>query len=112
MSNQVEDSSIEQTIVTRIQAELSSAQVKLRDMTGTRDHWEAVIISPDFDGLRLIARQQRVYKALGALMSGPIHAFTMMTLTPQEAIEKGVQVGGDTPTTSGGGTSSGLVSLE
>lgn len=83
---------IEQIIVSRIQAELSPVQVQLRDMTGTRDHWEAVIITTHFDGVRPIARQQRVYKALGALMAGPIHAFTMTTLTPGEAEQRGVTV--------------------
>jgi acid stress-induced BolA-like protein IbaG/YrbA len=61
-------------------------------MTGTRDHWEAVIISSHFEGARLIARQQAVYRALGELMAGPIHAFTMTTLTPAEAIERGVKI--------------------
>ena len=80
---------IETIIVERIQAELPPAEVTLRDMTGTRDHWEALIISTQFEGMRLIARQQRVYKALGELMRGPIHAFTMQTLTPEEAVSKG-----------------------
>ena len=84
------ETQIEQMIESRIQAELSSAEVQLRDMTGTRDHWEAVIVSTHFEGLRLIARQQRVYKALGELMAGPIHAFTMMTLTPEEARQRGI----------------------
>jgi stress-induced morphogen len=82
---------IETIIVERIQAELSPVEVSLRDMTGTRDHWEAVIISTHFEGMRLIARQQRVYKALGELMAGPIHAFTMQTVTPEEAVSKGLQ---------------------
>ena len=104
---------IEEEITSRIQAELSPAQVQLRDMTGTRDHWEAVIVSPAFEGARLIARQQRVYKALGALMSGPIHAFTMQTLTPDEAKARGISLGeaqtpqGESGSTGGGG----LVSL-
>ncbi|MAD61070.1 MAG: BolA family transcriptional regulator [Myxococcales bacterium] len=63
-------------------------------MTGTRDHWEAVIISAQFEGMRLISRQQRVYKALGELMAGPIHAFTMQTLTPEEAVSKGLKSSG------------------
>ena len=83
---------IEQIIVSRIQAELSPVQVQLRDMTGTRDHWEAVIITEHFDGVRPIVRQQRIYKALGELMAGPIHAFTMTTLTPEEAAQRGVSI--------------------
>ena len=81
---------IEQVIIDRIKLEINPVEITLNDMTGTKDHWEAVIISPEFEGVRLIARQQKVYKALGEMMAGPIHAFTMQTLTPQEAEEKGL----------------------
>jgi stress-induced morphogen len=103
---------IEQVIVSRVQAELSDAEVQLRDMTGTRDHWEAVIISIQFEGLRSIARQQRVYKALGELMAGPIHAFTMMTLTPEEAERRGINIQPDQDTNQSAPQGSGLISLE
>ena len=113
MNDQTRD--IEQVITSKIQAALGPAHVKLNDMTGTRDHWEAVIISEHFAGQRLIKRQQLVYQALGTLMSGPIHAFTMQTLTPEEAEAKGIKVDG---TSSGGGdqggsgsSSGGLISL-
>lgn len=110
---------IEQVITGKIQAALEPAQVRLNDMTGTRDHWEAVIISERFSGLRLIKRQQLVYQALGALMSGPIHAFTMQTLTPEEAEAKGIKVNGSSTdgdqsggeSGSGGSGSGGLISL-
>ena len=81
---------IEDEIKTRILAAYPDARVTLIDMTGTRDHWEALIITPAFEGQRLIARQQGIYKALGELMSGPIHAFTMQTLTPEQAQKRGV----------------------
>lgn len=80
---------IEQEITTRIQNVYPDAEVRLTDLTGTRDHWEALIISNAFEGVRLIKRQQGIYQALGELMSGPVHAFTMQTLTPNEAEEKG-----------------------
>lgn len=81
---------IEHEITTRIQGAYPGAEVKLTDLTGTRDHWEALIISEAFEGVRLIKRQQGVYQALGELMSGPVHAFTMQTLTPSEAEAKGL----------------------
>lgn len=81
---------IEQDITARIQGAYPGAEVRLTDLTGTRDHWEALIISEAFEGLRLIKRQQGVYQALGELMSGPVHAFTMQTLTPSEAQAKGL----------------------
>ena len=58
--------------------------VTLRDLTGTRDHYEAVLVSAAFSGQSRVARHQRVYRALGELMAGPIHALTMRTLTPEE----------------------------
>jgi stress-induced morphogen len=81
---------IEDEITQRIQQAFPQAEIRLSDMTGTRDHWEAVIISDLFEGQRLIQRQQGVYRALGELMAGPIHAFTMQTLTMSQAQEKGL----------------------
>jgi stress-induced morphogen len=88
---------IEEEITSRIQAAYSDAEVRLTDLTGTRDHWEALIISEAFEGLRLIKRQQGVYQALGELMAGPVHAFTMQTLTPSEAQEKGLSAAASAP---------------
>jgi stress-induced morphogen len=93
MGLKMSDQEIEQVIEQRITDALAPVQVRLNDLTGTRDHWEAIIISSRFEGQRLIARQQAVYGALGELMSGPIHAFTMQTLTPGEASARGVQLG-------------------
>jgi stress-induced morphogen len=43
-----------------------------------------VIVSPAFEGKRLIARHQMVYAALGDRMKAEIHALSMKTLTPTE----------------------------
>ena len=83
---------IEDEITQRIQQAFPQAEVRLNDMTGTRDHWEAVIISDLFEGQSLIRRQQGIYRALGELMAGPIHAFTMQTVTVSQAQEKGLLV--------------------
>lgn len=48
-------------------------------------HFEAVIVSPAFDGLSLVARHQQVYRALGDRMKSEIHALSFKTLTPAEA---------------------------
>jgi acid stress-induced BolA-like protein IbaG/YrbA len=53
-------------------------------VTGDGAHFEAVIVSPAFDGKRLIARHQLVYAALGDRMRQEIHALSMKTLTPEE----------------------------
>ena len=98
-------SNIEDVIKARIRAVYVDAKVQLTDLTGTLDHWEALIISSDFEGMRLIQRQQGVYRALGDLMTGPVHAFTMRTLTPSEAEAKGIstEVDKDRPQPTQGG---------
>ena len=75
---------IQEEMVKRIKATFPDAQVQLTDMTGTRDHWQAVIISASFEGMSRINRQRSVYAALGELMHGPIHALTFQTKTPDE----------------------------
>lgn len=59
------------------------SHVQLTDLTGTRDHWEAVIVSGAFAGKNRIQQHQMVYAALGELMSGPIHALALKTYTPE-----------------------------
>jgi acid stress-induced BolA-like protein IbaG/YrbA len=54
------------------------------DVQGDGHHFEAVIVSDQFAGQRLIARHQLVYAALGDRMRAEIHALSMKTLTPQE----------------------------
>ncbi len=54
-------------------------------VAGDGRHWEAVIVSPEFEGKRLIQRHQRVYATLGARMrTDEVHALSMKTFTPAE----------------------------
>ena len=54
-------------------------------VAGDGRHWEAVIVSPEFEGTRLIQRHQRVYATLGARMhTDEVHALSMKTFTPAE----------------------------
>ena len=55
----------------------------LEDLTGTKDHYRAVIVSPAFDGKSRIEQHQAVYAALGELMAGPVHALSLGTYTPE-----------------------------
>lgn len=54
------------------------------DVEGDGQHFNAVIVSPAFEGKRLVQRHQLVYAALGDRMREEIHALSMKTLTPQE----------------------------
>jgi len=78
-----------QDIQRLIEAGLPNAQVQVRGEDG--QHFEAVVVSPDFAGKSLIQQHQMVYRALGANMQDAvIHALALKTLTPeQHAAESG-----------------------
>ncbi|HSG21096.1 MAG TPA: BolA family protein [Burkholderiaceae bacterium] len=56
---------------------------------GDGHHFEAVIVSQAFEGLRPVARHQKVYGVLGDRMRQEIHALSMKTLTPSEWAQSG-----------------------
>jgi acid stress-induced BolA-like protein IbaG/YrbA len=54
-------------------------------LDGDGRHWQAVIVSSEFEGKRLIQRHQRVYATLGQRMhTDEVHALSMKTYTPAE----------------------------
>ena len=62
---------------------LESATVEAR---GEGCNFEVTIVSPAFEGKRVVQRQQLVYAVLNEQISSEaIHAVTMKTLTPSEA---------------------------
>ena len=77
----------ENVICERILQTFPQAQIQLRDLTGTRDHWGCTVITDAFEGMGLVRRHQAVYACLNDLMAGdsaPIHALQLNTLTPAE----------------------------
>lgn len=55
------------------------------EVTGDGRHWEALVVSPEFEGKPPIQRHQRVYATLGARMhTDEVHALSMRTFTPAE----------------------------
>jgi len=53
-------------------------------VAGDGAHFEAVVVSPAFEGLNRVKRHQLVYGALGERMREEIHALSMKTLSPEE----------------------------
>jgi stress-induced morphogen len=76
-----------EVITDKIRVALPDAQVELTDLTGTKDHWEARIISSAFHGKSLVQRHRMVFAALEEEMKGPIHALSLKVLTPEQANE-------------------------
>jgi acid stress-induced BolA-like protein IbaG/YrbA len=65
-----------------IEAGIDNATVRI--LTDDNTHFQAIVVADAFEGLRPIARHQRVYKCLGSLVGNEIHALSIQALTPQE----------------------------
>ena len=65
----------------------SSAHVRSEDNT----HFEAIVVAPQFDGKRSLARHQMIYATLGDRVGADIHALSIRAFTPDEW----EQAGGD-----------------
>lgn len=48
------------------------------------DHLSAVVVSPAFEGVRLVDRHKMVYDAVGDAMTTEIHALEIKAYTPVE----------------------------
>jgi len=66
-----------------IEAGLPGARADVHGDDGV--HFEATVVSPNFQGKLPLARHRMVYATLGERMGGEIHALALRTLTPQEA---------------------------
>jgi stress-induced morphogen len=62
------------------QAFPDALELTVEDRTGTGDHFQVVVASPEFDGLPLIDQHRRVNAALAApLGDGSIHELRIRT---------------------------------
>ena len=50
---------------------------------GKESHFKVIVVSDEFQGLRLVQRHQKVYAALGDLMQ-QFHALALHTFSPDE----------------------------
>lgn len=73
-----------EAITAKIRAALPDAEVDLKDLTGTEDHWEARIVSAAFAGKSQLQRHRMVMAALAEELRGPIHALSLDTRAPDE----------------------------
>ena len=72
---------IKKKIEEKLEEGLTNPKIFLQDMTGTMDHFNAIIISDDFIGKNLIEQHRLVYKILGDMVTNEIHALQLKTLT-------------------------------
>ncbi len=75
-------------VETMLKAAFPDATIQVEDLTGTKDHYSATIVSEAFAGKGMVQQHQLVYQALGAAMHGPIHALALKTFTPEAWAKK------------------------
>jgi len=69
----------------KIAEAIPAAQVEVRDLTGTGDHFEAQVVSSTFLGKTMIQQHQEVYAAVQDLLkTGELHALALKTFTPEQ----------------------------
>lgn len=104
-------------MATRIQAQLTetlqpihlelSDESRMHSGPATETHFNLVVVSEAFAGLRLVRRHQLVYDSLAAELRDGVHALTMRTLTPAEWSEAGGLVANLSPPCAGGSKADG-----
>lgn len=68
----------------KVEAAFEEVEVEIADLTGTRDHYELRVVTPEFEDLSLIKRHRRIHDALSDEIEGPIHALKLDAKTPDE----------------------------
>jgi len=71
-----------QEINSLIEAGIEGSEAIVEGDDGT--HFQAVVISDEFEGLSLVKKHQLVYKTLGDKMKAKIHALSIRPLTRVE----------------------------
>ncbi len=89
--------SVQETIQSKISAALSSELLEVHNDShehaghahgGTETHFRVLMVSKEFEGMRKVARHQKIYQILSEELDGPVHALVLLTYTPAEWAEK------------------------
>ena len=68
----------------KVLIEASIADAVVNVSSDDNVHFEAIVISQEFQEKSLVQRHQMVYGCLGDKMQSEIHALSLTTLTPEE----------------------------
>lgn len=88
--------SVAETIQRKLESALAPCYLTVKDEShlhaghasapeGGQSHFRIKAVSEKFKGLPQVARHRLVNEALRDELTGPVHALTMQTLTPEEA---------------------------
>lgn len=103
--------SIQQTIETKITQALSPEHLEVVNESfmhnvppDSESHFKVVVVSPEFEGKRLVQRHRMINQLLADELKNDIHALAIHTFTSQEWAEKQQQAK-DSPECLGGSKS-------
>lgn len=72
-------------IKARIETLAPGTKAELIDLTGTQDHWQAIIVSSAFAGKTLLEQHRMVFDLFkNEVASNDVHALTLKTYTPEQ----------------------------
>jgi len=71
-------------IETTIKSRLPDAIVMVKDPQNDGQHFEALVVSAQFEGLSLVKQHQLVMNALKEQFKETVHALALKTLTPSQ----------------------------
>lgn len=72
-------------IQSKIEKAFTETKAEVIDLTGTRDHYQASIVSPAFSGKLMIEQHRMIYHLFQKeIDSGELHALTLKTYTPEQ----------------------------
>ena len=74
----------------RIKTLAPGTQVEVVDLTGTQDHYQALVISTAFAGKMMIDQHKMVLDLFQSeIKSNEVHALTLKTFTPEQYVKFG-----------------------
>lgn len=73
------------TLFAHLSAAFPDAEITLTDLAGDNNHWQAEIVSPQFEGINRVKQHQMVYAALKGKVGNDadeLHALALKTAAP------------------------------
>lgn len=65
-----------------IQTAFGTVEVYVTDPNNDGQHFQALVISPEFEGMTLVAQHQKVMGTLAEAFERDVHALSLKTFTP------------------------------
>jgi stress-induced morphogen len=69
-------------LLEKLKISFPGSDIEIKDLAGDNDHFHATICAKEFIGKTRIQQHQMVYKALGDIAGGALHALALTTKIP------------------------------